>query len=139
MGHTPYGYRIENGIAVIDKTTANQVQQLYKNYLCGLSLANAAKEAGIAILHSGAKRMLQNKHYLGDDFYPAIITQETFDAVTAELNKRSEKLRRNNRYQSPIIKRPPTTFRIDETTEKYDNPIRQAEYCYSLIESMVIK
>ena len=43
MGHTPYGYRIENGIAVIDKTTANQVQQLYKNYLCGLSLANAAK------------------------------------------------------------------------------------------------
>lgn len=77
MGHTPYGYRIENGIAVIDKTTANQVQQLYKNYLCGLSLTNAAKEAGIAILHSGAKRMLQNKHYLGDDFYPAIITQET--------------------------------------------------------------
>lgn len=52
MGHTPYGYRIENGIAVIDKTTANQVQQLYKNYLCGLSLTNAAKEAGIAILHS---------------------------------------------------------------------------------------
>ena len=139
MGHTPYGYRIENGIAVIDKTTANQVQQLYKNYLCGLSLTNAAKEAGIAILHSGAKRMLQNKHYIGDDFYPAIITQETFDAVTAELNKRSEKLGRNNRYQAPIIKRPPTTFRIDETTEKYDNPIRQAEYCYSLIESMVIE
>ena len=104
-----------------------------------ISLTNAAKEAGIAILHSGAKRMLQNKHYLGDDFYPAIITQETFDAVTAELNKRSEKLGRNNRYQAPIIKRPPTTFRIDETTEKYDNPIRQAEYCYSLIESMVIK
>ena len=139
MGHTPYGYRIENGIAVIDKTTANQVQQLYKNYLCGLSLTNAAKEAGIAILHSGAKRMLQNKHYIGDDFYPAIITQETFDAVTAELNKRSEKLGRNNRYQAPIIKRPPTTFRIDETTENSDNPIRQAEYCYSLIESMVIE
>ena len=83
--------------------------------------------------------MLQNKHYLGDDFYPAIITQETFYAVTAELNKRSEKLGRNNRYQAPIIKRPPTTFRIDETTEKYDNPIRQAEYCYSLIESVVIE
>ena len=29
MGHTPYGYRIENGIAVIVKTTANQVQQLF--------------------------------------------------------------------------------------------------------------
>lgn len=139
MGHTPYGYRIENGIAVIDKTTANQVRQLYKNYLCGLSLTNAAKEAGIAILHSGAKRMLQNKHYLGDDFYPAIITQETFDAVTAELNKRSEKLGRNNQYRASIIKKPATTFRIDETTEKYDNAIRQAEYCYSLIESVVIE
>lgn len=48
MGHTPYGYRIENGKAVIDEAAAAQVQALYKNYLSGLSLTNAAKEAGLA-------------------------------------------------------------------------------------------
>ena len=56
MGHTPYGYRIENGIAVIDKTTANQVQQLYKNYLCGLSLTSTILEM-ISILLSSPKKL----------------------------------------------------------------------------------
>ena len=73
MGHTPYGYRIVDGKAVIDEAAATQIRELYKNYLSGLSLTNAAKEAGLDLLHSGAKRMMRNKHYLGDDFYPAII------------------------------------------------------------------
>lgn len=48
MGHTPFGYRIENGKAVIDEAAAAQVRDLCKNYLSGLSLTNAAKEAGLA-------------------------------------------------------------------------------------------
>ena len=138
MGHTPYGYRIENGKAVIDEAAATQVRELYKNYLSGLSLTNAAKEAGLDLLHSGAKRIMRNSHYLGDDFYPAIMDKESFDAVEAELSKRSTKLGRNDRYNSPKAKRPPTAFRLGDITENYVNPIRQAEYLYSLIESEVI-
>lgn len=138
MGHTPYGYRIENGKAVIDEAAAVQVQVLYKNYLSGLSLTNAAKEAGLNLLHSGTKRMMRNRHYLGDDFYPAIIDKESFDAVEVELSKRSTKLGRNDRYNVPTIKTPPTAFRLSDITENFDNPIRQAEYLYSLIESEVI-
>ena len=138
MGPTPYGYRIENGMAVIDDAAAAQVQALYKNYLSGLSLVNAAKEAGLDLLHSGAKRMMQNKHYLGDSFYPAIIDKESFDAVEAELGKRSSKLGREVRYKASPVKKPPTAFRLSDVTENYDNPIRQAEYLYSLIESEVI-
>ena len=89
MGHTPLGYRIENGIAVIDEEAADKVRQLYKNYLSGLSLTNAAKEAGINALHAGSKRIMQNKHYLGDDFYPAIIDKETFIAAGREIRRRS--------------------------------------------------
>ena len=137
MGHTPFGYRIENGKAVIDDAAAAQVQELYKNYLSGLSLANAAKEAGLTLLHAGAKRMMQNRHYLGDDFYPAIIDQASFDAVSVELSKRSTHLGRNGRYIAPIVKTPPTAFTLGEITEKYENPVRQAEYLYSLIESEV--
>ena len=58
MGHTPFGYRIENGKAVIDEATAAQVRDLYKNYLSGLSLTNAAKEARLNLLHSGTKHMM---------------------------------------------------------------------------------
>ena len=97
MGHTPFSYRIENGKAVIDEAAAAQVRDLYKNYLSGLSLTNAAKEAGLNLLHSGAKRMMLNRHYLGDDFYPSIIDPASFDAVSAELNKRSTRLGRNDR------------------------------------------
>ena len=58
MRHTPFGYRIENGKAVIDEAATAQIRDLYKNYLSGLSLTNAAKEAGLTLLHSGAKRMM---------------------------------------------------------------------------------
>lgn len=60
MGHTPFGYQIENGKAVIDEAATAQVRDLYKNYLSGLSLTNAAKKAGLNLLHSGAKRMMLN-------------------------------------------------------------------------------
>ena len=35
------------------------------------------------------KLMMQNQHYLGDDFYPVIIDQASFDAVSVELSKSS--------------------------------------------------
>ena len=38
MGHTPFGYRIENGTAVIDESAATKLRQLYENYLSGMSL-----------------------------------------------------------------------------------------------------
>lgn len=138
MGHTPLGYRIENGIAVIDEDVAAKIRQLYKNYLEGLSLANSAKESGIDALHAGTKRILQNKHYLGDDFYPAIIDKETFIAAGREIKRRSAKLGRNDRFKEVPEKKAPILFRFDDITEYFDNPVKQAEYLYSLIESEVI-
>lgn len=138
MGHTPLGYRIENGIAVIDEEAAAKVRQLYKNYLGGLSLTNAAKEAGIKALHAGAKRIMQNEHYLGDDFYPSIIDKETFHAAGVEIRRRSAKLGRDDRYKAPEAKEAPILFRFKDIKEYYDNPVKQAEYLYSLIESEVI-
>jgi hypothetical protein len=80
MGHTPYGYRIENGCAVINEEEADKIRKaLYENYIAGMAQSKAAIEAGIETYHSSAKRLMQNRHYLGDDFYPAIIDQETFD------------------------------------------------------------
>ena len=37
----------------------------------------------------------------------------------------------------PAPIRPPTAFRLGDITENYENPVRQAEYLYSLIENEV--
>ena len=138
MGHTPYGYRIENGQAVIDEAAANTIQELYKNYLSGMALSDAAKKAGLDTYHGTAKRMMLNKHYLGDSFYPAIIDKATFDAVPIELEKRAGKLGRLDKASVPHSKYVPTDFLMETVEKELPNPLKQAEYLYSLIQPEVI-
>ena len=137
MGHMPYGYRIENGKAAVDDIVAEQVKELFSGYLAGLSLKDAAKKAGIDCYHATVSKMLQNKHYLGDEFYPPIIDEETFEKASLEKQKRAEKL---GRIWEP--KDVPETdysvkFKAKPLVQKYDDPYKQAEYAYSLIESEV--
>ena len=89
MGHTPFGYRIENGTAVIDESAATKLRQLYKNYLSGMSLSKAAAEAGIPTYHGTAKRLMETAHYLGDSFYPAIIDKDTYQKAQEERMHRA--------------------------------------------------
>lgn len=135
MGHTPYGYRIENGKAIIDEQAAEQINTLFQSYLTGDSLAGAAKKAGIQAFHAGIGRMLRNKYYLGDEYYPAIIDSDTFEAVEAERIRRAEKL---GRIRKPEVKEDvvyPTAFHLKEGAQEFDDPFQQAEFAYSLIES----
>ena len=135
-GHTPFGYRIENGIAVVSEQKAAQIRKLYDRYLNGLSLVAAAAEAGLTLKHTSVKCIMQNPHLLGDDFYPAIIDQKTYDAFEAESKRREKALGRDKRTKKPIEARPaPTSFRRREVLSVNDDPYRQAEYIYSLIGS----
>lgn len=137
MGHTPYGYKIENGRAVIDAEAAGKLKKLYKNYLCGLSLKEAAAQAGIETYHGTAKRLLKTQHYIGDDFYPAIIDEATYNNAQAELTKRAETLGRLNCAPKEKVLTAPTAFTLQDIKKHFDNPVKQAEYIYSLIESEV--
>jgi hypothetical protein len=137
MGHTPYGYRIENGKAVIDETEAEKVKELYSRYLAGLSLKDAAKKAGIDCYHATAGRILQNKYYLGDDFYPPIIDDGTFEKAKAEKQRRAEMLGRIWEPKDIQETEYATRFKVKPLEQKYDNLFKQAEYAYSLIESEV--
>ena len=134
-GHTPYGYRIENGAAVIHEEEAAQIRKMYEGYLGGLSLVASADEAGITLKHSSAKRIMQNPHLLGDDFYPAIIDRETFDAFEVERQRREEALGRDKREKKTVEAGPaPTSFWMRPATQTFSDPYQQAEYLYSLIE-----
>jgi len=136
MSHIPYGYRIENGKALIDEEKANKVRKLYQGYLRGLSLLVAAKEADIDAYHGTAGKMLRNRRYLGDEYYPAIIDGDTFEKAEAERIKRATVLGRvwdeKETVEKPYFS---TTFKVGVVEQKYKNPLKQAEYAYSLIES----
>jgi hypothetical protein len=137
MSHIPYGYKIENGKAVIDEEKAEQVRKLYKGYLSGLAYMPAAEAAGLKLYHTSAKKMMQNKYYLGDDYYPTIIDKEIFDAAEAERVKRQVKLGRVFDEKPGKASKIASGFMMPKVQIKFEDPIRQAEYIYSLIESEV--
>ncbi len=135
-GHTPFGYRVKDGHAVVDPGEAGQVRQVYACYLSGMGYTAAAKEAGLDMTHSAVKNMLQNKHYLGDGFYPAIIDRETFDAAEEERLRRCAALGRGNMPKKETGHRSiQTRFKMGRCEKKLDDPYEQATYIYSLIES----
>ncbi|MCP1102336.1 hypothetical protein M2454_001789 [Aequitasia blattaphilus] len=131
------GYKTENGMTVIDRASAEKIRNLYRHYLSGLSLAGAAKEAGLKTYHGTAKRILTNRRYLGDSFYPAIIDADLFDKTQEELIKRATKLGRLDKVSKEKEIVIPTQFSVKPVREHFDNPFKQAEYLYSLIGSEV--
>ena len=138
QGHTPYGYRIKDGKAIICQEEADQVRRIFAGYLSGLSLKTAAEEAGVTMQHSTIKHLLQNKYYTGDDFYPAIIDQETFDSAEVERTRRERALGRDNLPKKKQCQRVPLTrFRMAKAEQVFGDPYEQAQYMYSLIESEV--
>ena len=138
MGHTPYGYRIENGAAVINEAEAECVRRIFDNYISGMSLREAASAAGHPLVHSTVKRMLTKKYYCGDDFYPAIIDISTFHTANNELKRRADNKNQTGKTRR-IIPKPETEFTFSHPLTQYDDPYEQAQYLYSLIESKVVK
>jgi len=135
MGHTPFGYKIENGYAVVDETAAGQIRQIFQFYLEGDSLTTAAKKAGVISFHGGISRMLKNTHYLGDGYYPAIIDRETFDKAEQERMRRVAAFGRIKEPAEQEELQIPTVFHTKPVEQTFDDPFLQAEYAYSLIES----
>lgn len=137
MKHTPYGYNIVGGMAVINEEQAAAIRQTCENYLSGMSMTQAARISGININHSGVKRLMLNPRYLGDDFYPAILTPEIAQAVEAERQRR-DALYKGTRYTKEEVKISiPVSFTMRKFSQKYKDPVKQAEYAYSMIESEV--
>ena len=119
-GHTPYGYQIVNGEAVIDEEKADQVRKIYEGYLGGLSLTGAAKAAGLDLKHRSVRVMLENRRYL---------------AFETERASREKKLGRDKREKKVIEAIPaPIKFRLAKGGLILNDPYRQAEFIYNLIE-----
>ena len=139
MAHIPYGYKIVNGKAAINEEQAASVRKFFEGYISGQSLNAASTNAGLDICHGSAGRMLRNKHYLGDDYYPAIIEQELFDKAEEVRMARAGSLgriRELKQEQKPMAEK---CFSLKSVPIRFPDPFKQAEYAYSLIESKVTK
>lgn len=138
MQHTPYGYDIVGGKAVVNEEKAANLYKICENYLNGMSFTAAAADVGLTMNHCSVKRMIQNKKLLGDSFYPAILTEEIARQIEEERVRREKALGRDRRGRKKVEKiKVHTAFSMSRVPMKYDNPIRQAEYAYSLIQSEV--
>lgn len=129
-----YGYKMVDGRAMVDKPAQKKIQLLFQHYLAGMSLSKAANEAGIHVPHGMVAKMLSNQHYLGDDFYPQLIDKNTFEKAAEERKHRAEKLGRTNLKKTIVKKKAPINFTLSQIEEYHDDPARQAEYLYSLIQ-----
>ena len=98
-----------------------------------MALIPAAEKGGLKLYHGSAGRMLQNKKYLGDDYYPVIIDKETFDK--AEEIRMSRAKARGRVWK--LEGKKDLLFTIPAVKKVSDDPFEQAAYAYSLIESEV--
>lgn len=96
---TPYGYRMEHAVIRSDPQEAEAVKHIFSLYLSGHSLDRIAKAMTVSgpryhkeknQWNTGmVKRILDNRKYLGDEGYPAIIEKETFQQVQLLKEKKT--------------------------------------------------
>ena len=102
----PYGYEMQNGLILICPKEADTVKQIFSQYLNGENLKNIAEmltENKVEFLpgeyrwnKSRIKRVIEDKRYMGDNTYPAIIDKDIFARANAEKDSR-------RRYINPVI------------------------------------
>ena len=134
MPHLLYGYRIESGKAEINLKDAEQVKELFKYYIEGLGLSQASKITGINRCHTSIGRMLSDKRYLFDAFYPSIVDKELFDKAQEERGARAKRMGRIFEPKEVVVTPEEIKFLISEVSKKFDDPFKQAEYAYSQIK-----
>lgn len=132
MTHTPYGYCIEDGIAVVDEVDAERIKALYQEYIDCKSMRTAAKKAGIDKTHSVIGRILKNKVYLGTVYYPQIIDEDIFEKAQ-EIREHNVRSQNRIGIYRPHPKAEIGAFKIRKIEEKYKDPYKQAEYAYGQI------
>ena len=106
--HMPLGYRMAGGKIVIDPEQAEIIKGIFQEYSEGASLYQLARkltEQGALNAnhkpvwnHGTVGKILENRKYLGDEVYPAILEQRLFDKVQEH---RKEKSRRLGRIMQP--------------------------------------
>lgn len=134
MAHLSYGYVIKNGELYVDEEKAHKVRELFDAYVSGLSLQAAADKAKLGLSHASAGKMLRNKRYLGDEYYPPLIDAATFKKAEEIRMARTEALGRNRTSEKSTTSNIASSFVVPKVERRFTDPFKQAEYIYSKIK-----
>jgi site-specific DNA recombinase len=128
--HMPIGYKLADGKIQLDEPKAAVVKKIFADYLSGVSTSALAKrltEMGFPNAnnkaswnHGSIGKILENVKYLGDEFYPQMISTELFEQVQKHRRERCEQLGRSIRPNSQNRQYPFTgKLRCGECGEVY--------------------
>ncbi|MDO5018817.1 MAG: integrase [Lagierella massiliensis] len=136
MARLCYGYEIKDGKLTINEEEAENIKGLFHNYLAGNSLARSAEILGLKKNHSGVKRILTNKKYLGNEHYPMIVDKESFEKVGQMIKDRAIALGRVWEKEEKTIP-VPRKFIYGKEERFLIDPFERASYQYSRIKVIV--
>lgn len=123
----PLGYKVVDGKVVVDEAGADQVRELFESYLAGVSLRTLGEK--IQRSHTSITRILSNRQYLGDEIFPAIIDEDLFQRVADERARLQREGHKKVESSEPDRLR----FSAPKPKQIFEDPFKQAEYAYSLI------
>ena len=95
LGKVPFGYKLENKVAVIDNQKAEIIIDIYNTFLSTRNISKTQRtinqKYGIAKGRSFYQKVLRNTGYYGykyekENFYPPIIDKYTFDSVQSFMS-----------------------------------------------------
>ena len=126
----PFGYCITNGEYAVNDTEVEVIRQIFHRYIGGDSLKTIA--AQMTVPYNACKpvwnknmvsRVLENRRDLGDNGYPAIISQEHFD--TANQIKATRYIKGERKESSPRTEQIPihTIYEPTEEIQRITNEI----------------
>ncbi len=94
-----FGYCYENGRIVFHPTEAEVMKEIFQKYRKGDSLLQIAKELNNRMVEymvgvygwnkSRIMRLLEDKRYLGDDKYPALISGEDYNEIQKQREEKN--------------------------------------------------
>jgi len=110
----PFGYMMRGGKYLAEPAESEAVRQIFEMYLNGMSLKSISAEMTVPYNKDKllwnknmVSRILENKRYVGDDTYPQIIEQDTFDranAIKGEKGKTALPVDNTTKYLRSLIK-----------------------------------
>ena len=135
-GGVPFGYRIENGKAVVNEEEAEKLREFFKLFLAGSSMAGAARDAGLSCHHTTLPLLMKRKAYTGTDFYPAIITTDFQQKLVFEWGKRKGEGPRTPNVRAVRFVKINTEFDAPESEPPHTTP---ESYIMALYEQIRVK
>lgn len=98
-----YGYGMENGSITVNADQREIIQRVYNDYISGSSIrqimlglntGDALSADGKTWTHGAVGRLLNDRRYLGDGPYPAIIPEEIFTQAQEKRRETNQALGR---------------------------------------------